>query len=114
MARSADSCDPERFLNGPRRAIDDEQVRACGPFRFALPLLPMSQGVDAEPESCSEGLLCQAELRPNRFDVDMLGYVDAIVLLRRTALRVRDRLFETLADAVRCPAHDRRLPYVST
>src|SRR5262252_3266851 len=107
-------CDPECLLNGSRRTIDDEQVGAGGPFRFALPLLPMSKRVDAESESGSEGLLCQAQFRPNGFDIDVLRYVNAIRLLRTATLRVRDGLLQPLPNALCGLAHRRRPPYVST
>lgn len=104
---------PKRLLNRVRRAVDHNEARARWPFRFPLPLLPMSQRIDTKAEARSERLLRHAQRCADRFDVHVSWYVDAVALLPRASLRIRDRLLETLSDAVASPAHARQLLYVS-
>ena len=88
--------DSERSLNGPRRTINDEQERPDRPFRFALPLLPVPQRVDAESETSGELPAVPSQLRPNRLHVDVLGHVNAVALLRATPLRIWETVYRKL------------------
>src|SRR5437867_3660757 len=66
-----------------------------------------------KPNRAANALLRQPQLHADCLDINVSGHMNPIALLRLT-LGVCDRLLETSADAVACPAHDFLLLYVST
>ncbi len=85
-------------LNGFRIAIDDEKIGAGGTLRHTAALLPMAQGIDAEPETAGKLFLRHIQFGAYRPDVDFFGDVNAVSANVGFTLGVGHRLHKSAPD----------------